>query len=300
MSNKKTSPNEAAESKKIASPARIIICLTVICIAVAALLGAVDHFTRPTIEENERNEKQSAIKSIFGDDVTTELISGEDADNEVYLIFRDGKVYGYCAETAPSGFGGEIKMMVGVDSAGAVCGVTVVSMSETPGLGSRTNSPAFLDQFVGKRGELAIGVDVDAVSGATISSDAVTRGVSEALLLGIDLEALAAERNTTVWNGEDDDTAVESETEAPIVEPEDTAEAEPETTNAPRLEDTISYVDQIEPTVDSPAEEAGAIDIDVHTDTEAFITETNEPPKDRWGNYIFPEEETETEEAANG
>ena len=290
MQNNNKTPNEKTE-KKI-SPVRIIVCLTVICVAVAALLGAVDHATRATIADNERNEKQNAIKSIFGDGVATELISEEGAKEEVYVILRDGRVYGYCAEVAPKGFGGDIVMMVGVDHTGSVCGVNIVSMSETPGLGSRTNTPAFLDQFKGKSGELAVGTNVDAVSGATISSRAVTGGVNEALSRGVDLAALAAERNTTVWNGE----APQTETE-PVTETEPTTEsAEPAVTEADtRVEDAITYADAHFSAQPGAADAPTQIAIELHTDTDAYITETEEPPKDGAGNYIFPPEETETE-----
>lgn len=291
QNNKQNAPDSA---KKTASPLRIVVCLTVICLVVAGLLGAVNHFTVPTIEQNEQNEKQNAIKSIFDDSITTEKISGEDADGEIYLIFRDGRVYGYCAEVAPSGFMAEIRMMVGVDVTGAVCGVNIVSMSETPGLGSRTNSPAFLDQFMGKSGTLTVGENVDAVSGATISSRAVTRGVNDALALAIDLEAAAAERGTTLWS--ESDSTVQTE---PQTEPLDTEET-PQTT-APQLsiEDTINYTSELNGNMGASNGEAPVVNVDVYTDTDVYIVETEEPETDANGEYIFPEDtddETDGEE----
>lgn len=289
MSDKKNNTPDTAE--KSVSPVRIVVCLTVICLVVAGLLGAVNYFTVPTITQNEQNEKQNAIKSIFDAEITTEKISGEDAENEVYLIFRDGCVYGYCAEVAPSGFMGEIRMMVGVDHSGAVCGVNIVSMSETPGLGSRTNSPAFLDQFIQKSGTLTVGENVDAVSGATISSRAVTRGVNDALAVAVDLSAAAAERNTTVWNGE---ASAPAETTAPVTQAP--AETSAPVTQAlpPALEDTVSYVTGIDGNMNASDGEAPVVNVDVYTDTDVYLVETEEPEKDAAGNYIFPEE-TETE-----
>lgn len=288
--NKNNTPDSA---KKPVSPVRIVVCLTVICVVVAGVLGAVNHFTVPTIEQNEQNEKQDAIKSIFDDTITAEKISGDDADNEIYLIFRDGLVYGYCAEVAPSGFMAEIKMMVGVDYTGAVCGVNVVSMSETPGLGSRTNSPAFLDQFNGKSGTLTVGENVDAVSGATISSRAVTRGVNEAIALNIDLSAAAAERNTSLWSP---DASTPVTTEAQTEPPAETDA--PPTTEAPQLslEDTVRYVDELDGNMGNANGEAPVINVDVHTDTDVYLSETDEPETDASGNYIFPEDENAGEE----
>ena len=304
MSNKNKTPNRevAEKTEKKVSPVRIIVCLTVICIAVAAMLGVVNHFTKQTIEDNEKAEKDNAIASIFGDDVKSENISGDGADNEVYLILRDGKVFGYCAEVATKGFGGEIKMMVGVDYSGAVCGVKIVSMSETPGLGSRTNSPSFLDQFNQKSGELTVGTNVDKISGATISSKAVTRGVSDALALGVDLPALAAERKTVLWGEAADETETETVTETEEATESVTPETEePETTEKAelRLEDTVTYVDRIDGAWGPSDAEAGVLYVDVHTETDVYIVETEEPPTDWAGNYIFPEEETETEEVTD-
>ena len=296
MSDKKNAMElpESAETKKAVSPLRIVVCLALICIVTAALLGTVNYFTAPTIEENENNEKQEAIKEIFGDRVTAQLISREDADGEIYVILSDGMVYGYCAEVEPNGFMAEIKMMVGVDLEGKVCGVNIVSMQETPGLGSRTNQPSFLDQFLGKSGELNIGVNVDAVSGATVSSRAVTRGVTEALSLEVDLEAIAAGMNTTLWSAEGAQT--DAVTEPPETKIPETESAEPDTTEASlRLEDSVDYVERID-AVPGVSDGEAAIYVDVHTDTDAFLTETVEPPKDWAGNYIFPEEDNEDEE----
>jgi len=80
---------------------------------------------------------------------------------------------------------------VGVDAEGKVTGVSVVSATETAGVGTKVTSNKnnkagvpVLDQFIGKgtaEGELTVGVNVDAVSGATVTSKAVTRGVNAAL-----------------------------------------------------------------------------------------------------------------------
>ena len=90
-----------------------------------------------------------------------------------------------------SGSQGNIEMMVGVDADGVVTGVSIVSNSETSGIGSKVmnneplaNGTPVLDQFIGKSaadGTLAVGTNVDAISGATVSSRGVTTGVNAAL-----------------------------------------------------------------------------------------------------------------------
>ena len=92
-------------------------------------------------------------------------------------------------ESVSGGFGGDMTLMVGYDGARTILGVSIVSHSETPGLGARVKTEAgYLDQYVGKSGEVVLnknGVadgenDVDAISGATISSRAVLTGVNRA------------------------------------------------------------------------------------------------------------------------
>ena len=294
--------NNISEKKKTVSPARIVICLTVICVAVAALLGVVDHLTREKIKANEAAEKKEAIISIFGEGIEAINVTKDGADNELYLIVKDGKAFGYCAEITATGFGGDIKMMVGVDGEKKVCGTYIVTMSETPGLGARAKEePWFLEQFTGKSGTIEVGNGVDALSGATITSKAVAKGVNDALALDVDLAALASENGKSVW-GAGDAAAPGSqtpETEAAETEPVDPEQTDPAVTDEPegRLEETISYVDGIEGDFVSPSAEYPSVGPEVITETDEFITETEEPPKDRYGNPIFPPEtDEETEE----
>ena len=88
-------------------------------------------------------------------------------------------------QVAPGGFDGEVTMMVGI-SDGAITGISVISHTETPGLGAvaaaqNAKGEAFRGQFVGKTGVLVVGDQIDAMSGATITSNAVVTGVNAAL-----------------------------------------------------------------------------------------------------------------------
>ena len=91
---------------------------------------------------------------------------------------------------SPSGYGGTIELMVGIDSAkGQVSGINVVSNSETAGLGAKSTDPEFSDQYKGKPlEELSVlkngtpgDTEIKAISGATITSTAVTNGVDAAI-----------------------------------------------------------------------------------------------------------------------
>ena len=84
----------------------------------------------------------------------------------------------------PTGFGGEMEIAVGVDKAGEVTGVSIIRMSETSGLGANAHRESFRSQFIGKSGAVALrkhGGEIDALTGATVTSTAVTKGINASL-----------------------------------------------------------------------------------------------------------------------
>ena len=109
----------------------------------------------------------------------------------VYQAQSGGQPVGYAINVEASGSQGTISMMVGIDMDGAVTGVSIVTNSETSGIGSKvmsneplTNGTRVLDQFIGKSaadGVLSVGSNVDAITGATVSTKGVTTGVNAAL-----------------------------------------------------------------------------------------------------------------------
>ena len=117
--------------------------------------------------------------------------SGSVTLDSVYEAQVGGATAGYAIKVVASGSQGKIEMMVGVDGEGTVTGVSIVKNAETAGIGSKvmTNMPTasgvgVLSQFEGKSaadGLLAVGTNVDAISGATVSTRGVTNGVNAAL-----------------------------------------------------------------------------------------------------------------------
>jgi len=99
-----------------------------------------------------------------------------------------GKVNGYIYTVTPSGYGGELTVMVGISSPGAkLTGIKVLKQNETPGLGAKSTEPQFSDQFAGKNlksplevSKQAKGEEIQAITAATITSRAVVNGVNEA------------------------------------------------------------------------------------------------------------------------
>ena len=182
---------------------KLTITLFVTCVIVAGLLGFVNKLTLPNITAANERKTAEAIQKVLPEmegsptvmEPTGEMIaaaSGAGATvTEAYEAQAGGNVIGHALKIVASGSQGNIVMMVGVDAEGAVTGVSIVSNSETSGIGSKVmnNEPlnsgtGVLDQFIGKSaadGELTVGKNVDAISGATVSSKGVTTGVNAAL-----------------------------------------------------------------------------------------------------------------------
>lgn len=164
---------------------RLTITLLLITSVVAALLAAVDSITAPKIAQLAEQKTQQAVEAVLPGG--GEEVDFADSTGMVSAVYKGEN--GYAVQVAPAGFGGEIAMMVGVDNTGTVLGVSVISMSETPSLGAicaatTAAGEEFRGQFVGMSGEIAVtkdGGQVDAITGATITSRAVCNGINAAL-----------------------------------------------------------------------------------------------------------------------
>ena len=155
--------------------------LLLICAIVAGVISFVYSLTAEKYEQNIRDTKSRAVGEIFGLSAPVcEEMTAAELDGTVYRVLDNGALVGYCVEVVSAGFGGDIEMTVGYTSDGEILGVSIVSLSETPGLGAKVDEESFLSQYKGKQGSLILGEDIDAISGATISSRAVTDGVNKA------------------------------------------------------------------------------------------------------------------------
>ena len=105
-------------------------------------------------------------------------------DAMVQAVYKAGDA-GYVVEVKPAtSFSGNLIIMVGVDNTGACSGISITSTGETSGLGSNASKPDFQAQFVGKTGEVKVtkdGGDIDALTGATITSRGVCEAVTSAI-----------------------------------------------------------------------------------------------------------------------
>ena len=163
---------------------RLTLTLFLITAIVAALLGAVNAVTAGRIESLRQERTQAAMREVLAADDYVPAACDEPGVLAIHAALRGGDLAGYVVEVAPAGFGGAIDMVVGVDLAGTVTGVSIVSMAETSGLGDNAKKESFRSQFVGGSGQLAVtrdGGTIDALTGATVTSRAVTSGVNTAI-----------------------------------------------------------------------------------------------------------------------
>ena len=186
---------EPAPEKKRGSSAnahliKMVAVLTVISMAIALLLSVVNAMTKDVIAANVENEKKEAVLAVFPEGTDMKTVQTEDG-GEIYVVLKDSMILGYCVNAVESGYGGDVSMMIGVNSAREICGIQIVSMSETPGVGTKIRGASFLEQFFGVSEPVEFGVNADAISGATYSSRAVAAGVNTALAADVDLAALA-------------------------------------------------------------------------------------------------------------
>ena len=164
---------------------RLGLSLFIITAVAALVLALVNAVTANTIAEHAAAQRQAAMVSVApGADVFSELYSEDNTIDGITGAYNGTSFVGYCVEVSPNGFGGPISLMVGVDAGGSVTGVVILDHSETAGLGARADSPDFLNQYIDKSGTITVNTGdnaIDALTGATITSKAVTSGVNTAL-----------------------------------------------------------------------------------------------------------------------
>jgi electron transport complex protein RnfG len=162
---------------------KITLNLVVIYVLGGLILAGVYAKTSPIIYKKNLEEKQAALKNMMPDADNIEKMGDwepHEKHAEYYVAKKGGNVIGYIVETYGKGYSSFIDILVAVDKDLTVQKIDVLHHSETPGLGDEIQKPYFQDQFKGKtlahlvvRKE-ATKDDIQAISGATISSRAVT------------------------------------------------------------------------------------------------------------------------------
>lgn len=159
----------------------LILCLITVVAGLA--LSLTNMVTEGPIAEQKLKASNASRAAVFPEATGFEqqtLAEGAKLDS-VYAATKDGATIGYVLQTTVTGYGGPIEIVLGVDNQGTITGISVggSSFAETAGLGARTRDPEFTDQFVGLTQAPVLKDNIDAISGATISSNAVTSGANK-------------------------------------------------------------------------------------------------------------------------
>lgn len=173
-------------TKFIIKLAAILFAIAFVC---TLILVVCNEITEPVIAKLQIQTENAAKTEVLPDaDGGFEDVKSEGVIEAYRGKDKAGKTVGYCFKTAPSGFGGAITMMVGVNTVGEVTGVKITEMAETPGLGAKASDENWIKQFINKKGNLSVTKtgnpgesEINAISGATITSKAVTDGVNTAV-----------------------------------------------------------------------------------------------------------------------
>ena len=181
--------------------------LTLITLVAGGVLGLVYEITKEPIAKQAEMAKQEAYKSVFEDADSFEVCV-EEGDGELAAYLAEngfeaqtinevmeakdasGETLGYAINlTTSEGYGGDITFSMGVREDGTLNGISILTISETAGLGMNATKDEFKNQFQNKQAEAfevtktgaAADNQINAISGATITSNAVTKGVNSGL-----------------------------------------------------------------------------------------------------------------------
>ncbi len=168
------------------------IILLIITAIAATLLGFVNQITSPVIEEQIIEANNIARKSIMTEADSFELIDEDFGPSilEVYKALKGNDVIGFTIKTSPKGYGGDIEVTTGITKDGKISGVSLGTMNETPGLGAKAKDAEYINQYTDKPVDNHIAVikngtpsenEIIAISGATITSVAVTEGINSSV-----------------------------------------------------------------------------------------------------------------------
>lgn len=187
------------------SAVKNVLCLTLITVVAGFGLGYVYEITKEPIAVMEENTRLAAYQTVFPEAVSFEDMDEEtvssaagagdgqkvcDIDSAVLAKDASSSVIGYVITvTSHEGYGGDITLSMGIDNSGMVKGIEILNISETAGLGMKAKEPKFKDQFKNKtvtqftytKTGASSDFEIDAISGATITTKAVTNAVNTGL-----------------------------------------------------------------------------------------------------------------------
>ncbi len=177
-----------ANKNDIIKPVAVLLA---ICIIIPLALSLTNKITKDKIAElDAKNSSETMASLIKADKFTKEEFKDGENEFTYHCALKDGEIIGYIFKTAEKGYGGDVSVMTAVNVDGTVKSVAILDVSgETPGLGQNAAKESFYSQYEGKNSGISLvknGADsakneVNAVTGATITSIAVNKSVNKAL-----------------------------------------------------------------------------------------------------------------------
>lgn len=172
--------------KEIAVPALMLFLISAVC---TALLAGTNLLTKDKIAEialeAENEAKSAVIEATAFSDALTATVDGKDYTYYAALS-ENGDTVGYVIQITVKSYGGDLSCMVGISSADEkITGVEITSINDTAGLGMKAQTPEFLGQYLGKSEGIKVNknsssdTEIKAITGATITSQAVTDAVNQ-------------------------------------------------------------------------------------------------------------------------
>lgn len=181
------------------------LALCIITLVAGALLGLVNEMTAPVIKEAQEKAAMAAYKEVYtdaadfaSDDAITAYVASPEYQSalsaagvekaSVMVAYKaldaSGNVIGYVMTTdSTNGYGGQISISVGMKADGTVTGMKYLILNETSGIGSKAADASFMNEYIGQTTDkFALGTNVDAISGATVTSKAVNNAMNAALV----------------------------------------------------------------------------------------------------------------------
>ncbi len=164
---------------------KIALNLASACLVSGVVIAATFFITAPIAEQKSIQLKNDAMKSLVEGAENFQPVEGKE---NWFIAEKGGSAVAYIVPSENKGYAGTIKLLVAVNTEGRVIDYDILAHSETPGLGDNASKAPFRDQFNGKSaGSLKVVKDptnkenIQAMTGATISSKAVTDGVKKAV-----------------------------------------------------------------------------------------------------------------------
>jgi len=192
-------------SKKKSTLVLNVVVLFLVTFVSVLLLAVVNQVTMDPIAQAELDARNATYKEVFSEaqdfadvDNFEALVEDFSATSDSTCTIDDahvtldgsGNTLGYViAATSKEGYGGDVQIAVGITADGTLTGFSVIKHSETAGLGAKAAEPEFASQFAGKKAEMlaytktgaAAANEIDAISGATITTNAVTNATNTAI-----------------------------------------------------------------------------------------------------------------------